>query len=49
MSERKESYHLKHANAAVVVVEDAKLIEEKRNVVRFLRLHGDLDDGVALA
>ena len=45
---REEVHHLEYANAAVVVVEDAELVEEERNVVRFLRFHSDLDDGVAL-
>lgn len=41
-------HHLEHANTAVVVVEDAKLVEKKRDVVRFLRFHSDLDDGITL-
>ena len=39
---------MEYANAAVVVVEDAELVEEERNIVRFFCFHGDLDDGIAL-
>lgn len=48
MIRRKKTHHLEHANTAVVVVEDAKLVEEKGDVVGFLRFHSDLDNGVAL-